>query len=586
MKKGLTITLLAVVVGWVGAQANAMVPVVASMPDYIVGNADQVTGVTGFVYQDAIELDAYVNDPDGSDDDILWSFDGAGRYIFNGIQPLDSGDPLAPGAKDIASESNLNDVDLDSNARTVTIRDQIYSPLTGTGETPSGDGIVASEVVTLYASDGSTYAQTEIMVYSRNNGLDATSPEGPPVDVRTTSELQSGFDQVDVLGAVMSSDPDDGLCMTVEDSGVFFGTWASGLGASNGGEDLVANKVYRIRLFVSSDQTTSMKVPLADFVVENVDPGVAGDFAYASDFWFHDNVGSANAIKGPAVGREFFEVWFAPPAVGTAQWNDASTGAFTAGHDANNDMRFRWRTLDNDGAYGGANDSGTICLSEIRIQRFDLSALAPVSGGQVFNVTDFENADITYYDVVTGGGAVETDFTFGSNGELIMTPDNAAGWDVQIATVVPGDNVWNPTADTGLLTNFPIVWEDETLYQTILQVRASGSAGGAGETDGHDAIRISVDNPGFEIISENYMTTGLDRAGAPKATVADYMAFHHGNSESLSSVENHHRLRTRFDALSTTGYNRPEGNTNNTGGIEFHGWTVRKVTFPGWNVNN
>jgi hypothetical protein len=583
MKKGLTLTLLAMSIVWVGSQANAMAPVVAELPEYIVGNADLVTGVTGFVFEDAIPLDDYVNDPDGDDASILWSFDNAGRYLLNGVDPLGSGDPLAPGAMDIASESNLNDVDLDDNARTVTIRDQIYTPLSGTGTTPTNEWV--SEVVTLYASDGSTYTQTETVVYSHNNGVDGTSPQGPPEEIRIGSPFIEEYEAIDVIGATMTKTALEGLCMEVAETGVNFGTWATGLGAANGGEDLVANKIYRFRLYVTSDQTTSMKVPLADFAVENVDPGVAGDFAYASDFWFHDNVGSANAAKGPAVGRDFMEAWFAPPAVGTDQWNDPSTGAFTSGHDANNDIRFRWRTLDSDGAYGGANDSGTICLDHMVTQRFDLSDLVPVPSGTVFSVTDFGTADVTMFDVVTGSGAQESNFDT-SGGELILTPQNAVGWDLQISTVVPGDNVWDPIADTGLPDDFPIDWEDETLYQIVLSVAANGSAGGAGETDGPDAIRISMDNPGFEIISENYMTTGLDRAGAPKAgTPQDYMSFHHGNSESLSSVDNHHRLRTRFDTISTTSYDRPAGNTNNTGGIEFHSWIVRKVTFPGWNVN-
>jgi len=367
--------------------------------------------------------------------------------------------------------------------------------------------------------------------------------------------------------------------MTVAAAGFNFGTWQGGYGNANGGEDLVANKVYRIKLAVSSDQTTPLAVPLSDFVIENLGTGV-GDFAYAMDNWFHDNVGSANAAKGPSVGRDYFEVWFTPPAVATAQWNNGSTGAFTAGHDANNDMSFRFRTLDSDLPYGGANDSGSICLKSISIQRFDLGDL--VAGTQVFNVTNFGTADLTTFDVVTGSGFVESNFTVGGGGELTITPKVASGWDIQICSINPGDGAWNPTADTGLVDDFPITWEDETLYQILTSISADGSAGGAGETDGHDAIRLSMDNPGFEVISENYQTTGLDRAGAPKAGAGQtYMSFHHGMSESLSTTANHHRLRPRLDALSTTGYDRPAGNTANAGGIVFHNWSVRKVTFPG-----
>jgi len=127
MKKGLTLTLLTVVVAWVGFQAQALAPVISDMPDFIVGNGDEVTGAMGFVYPDAIHLDDYVVDPDGSDANVLWSFDSAGRYLLNGVEALSSGDPLAPGAKEISSAANIpaGEADFDTNAHTVTLRDQI-----------------------------------------------------------------------------------------------------------------------------------------------------------------------------------------------------------------------------------------------------------------------------------------------------------------------------------------------------------------------------------------------------------------------------------------------------------------------------
>jgi len=583
MKKGLTLTLLTVVVAWVGFQAQALAPVISDMPDFIVGNGDEVTGAMGFVYPDAIHLDDYVVDPDGSDANVLWSFDSAGRYLLNGVEALSSGDPLAPGAKEISSAANIpaGEADFDTNAHTVTLRDQIFTPLTGTGTTPGSNGIVASEVVTLYASDGSTYAQTSILVYSNNGGQDSTSPVAPLKETMTFGVGQThGFAGTNEGGT--TSVTADGLCMTVDLTGMNFATWASAYGSAAEGLDLVDNKIYKFHLYATSDQTTPLKVPLWDFIVENLDPGVAGDFAYAADIWVHDNVGSANATKGPSVGRNDFYFWYAPAAVATPQWKDASTGAFTAAHDPNNDMRYRWRTLDSDLPYGGANDSGTVCLQSVTVQRFDLNDMFAV-GAPVYEVTNFGTADVLTFDVVTGSGAQESTFTVGGGGELTITPQNASvGWDLQICSINPGDGVWNPTADTGLPDDFPIAWEGETLYQIVSSISAEGSAGGLGETNGHDAIRISMDNPGFELISESYMTTGLDRCGAPKAGAGqDFMAFYYSNSESLSSVANHHRLRPRLDALSTTGYNRPDGVTNNKGGMVFHNWKVQKVTFPG-----
>lgn len=134
MKKGLTLTLLTVVVAWVGSQAQALAPVINDMPDFVVGSGETVTGATGFVFPDAIRLDDFVNDPDGTDASILWSFDSAGRYLLNGVGALAGGDPLAPGAKEISNAANIpaGENNADANAHTVTLRDKIFSPLTGT----------------------------------------------------------------------------------------------------------------------------------------------------------------------------------------------------------------------------------------------------------------------------------------------------------------------------------------------------------------------------------------------------------------------------------------------------------------------
>lgn len=441
---------------------------------------------------------------------------------------------------------------------------------------------MASEVVTLYASDGSTYAQTSLMVYSDNGGFDGTSPLAPPEERTEFGVGQThGYASGDTLGSGVPSVSADGLCFSVVDAGANFVTWASGYGSAAGGQDLVANKVYKFHLFATSTQTTPLKVPLWDFILENLNPGVAGDFAYAADFWVHDNVGSANATKGPAVGRNDFYFWYAPAAVGTPQWNDASTGAFTSAHDANNDMRYRWRTLDSDLPYGGANDSGLVCLKSVTVQRYDLSAKV-VNGAPVFEVTNFGTADLKMFDVVTGGTAEESNYTVGGGGAVTITPKSAAGWDLQICSINPGNGVWDPLADTGLTDDFPMPWVGETLYEMVASISADGAAGGLGETNGHDAIRMSMDNPGFELISESYMTTGLDRAGVPKAGAGqNFVSFFYSNSESLSSVANHHRLRPRLDAISTTGYNRPSATDHNKGGMVIHSWKVQKVQFPG-----
>ena len=59
-------------------------------------------------------------------------------------------------------------VDTDTDADTVTIRNIRLSPFSGTGETPDAPGAeFDSQVIALWASDGATATQGEVMIWDR-----------------------------------------------------------------------------------------------------------------------------------------------------------------------------------------------------------------------------------------------------------------------------------------------------------------------------------------------------------------------------------------------------------------------------------
>jgi len=182
MRKGLTVTLMSVSIVMMGAGAMAMAPVIGEIPSPIVGDAESVTPANLFVYPDAFNLANYVHDDATASGDIKWSFEivGAAKYNINGVQPMNTGggdDPINPGAKQINNQVLGGEENPDGNAASITIRNVNLSPIGGPNTDPGASGIVASEtqLVTLYASDGTTYSMKSVFFYTDNDGADRLS---------------------------------------------------------------------------------------------------------------------------------------------------------------------------------------------------------------------------------------------------------------------------------------------------------------------------------------------------------------------------------------------------------------------------
>jgi hypothetical protein len=378
------------------------------------------------------------------------------------------------------------------------------------------------------------------------------------------------------------------MCITTALTGGSIASWSSPYGIA----PLVNNAVYRIRMTMNTTQTGLGKVPLWDLIIQNTNGGTGGTFvgddAYAADYWFLDNTGSANAIKGPAPGRTDFQAWFTPGAVLTPQWQSTTNGAFSSTNAPNKDFRLVLRCIDIDGiGYVAEQDEGTICVSNISIDRFDIANV--VAGTSVYNNTNLvssaggDKTGLSKQDIVDntsdGGGTTATY----SGGVLTAVPARSEGWKVHLCFFRPGDTN-NPNLGAAgsaeIVDNYPIKWETDTLYQILVGVSANDATG---VSNGADAIRLGFDAKTNELLGDQYILTGLaGRPGVPQvAAPQSYTMFLWSHNKTASTAAEADRLRWKIDILNTDAYNRPQASGYNKGGVKIHSIQVRKVTFPG-----
>jgi hypothetical protein len=577
MSKGLKVTLLTVAVALMGMYAMAEAPVIDEIPPVIVGGGTAgSTPPTVFVYPDALDLSDYVSD-DGGDAGIVWSYDvvGTALYNINGVDPLGGADPITPGALSINDQVLQSEYDNDSDADTVTIRNVNLSPFpVGSATTDPGTApgeLTESQVVTLWASDGATATQGEVMVYSDNGGPDRLSMEDVDVilDVDYT-EGDQGYGSTSLSvpagGVTISQSAVDGICVEVGADGVYIGTWSSDYDYL----ELEDNAVYQFRLTVNSNQTTAGLVPLWDIIIDNIgDDGMSGSNTFYYDALFLDNEGGANAAKAPTAtfGRNDFECWFMPISIQSATWTDATTGAFSTANDEDNDVRFQYRVLDGDATsgYGGELDLGQICLEQLQVVRYSLDDMQ--RGTALFSESNLTAANTDASDL-----AARTSFTFDS-GNLTFGPADDTEWALDIASVVPGDGDFADRSD-----DYPVDWVDNQLL--LLEVDLSAPTAGDAASP-PDVIQIGFDTPTNELIVLNTITAGgkgLNLLGTPQTGTETFLALYYTHSETLSSAAGVDRIRPRVQVICSDDLNF-EGQADNAGDIMMHGWTVTPVTF-------
>jgi len=578
MSKGLKLTLVTVAVALMGMSAMAEAPVIGDIPSPIVGGGDYTTPPNTFVYPDAINLNTWVTD-DGGVENVVWSYEittSPQIYSINGRDPIDSGSEDPRDAvtldKDLGTP-NTAEENPDGLSQTITVRNEHLSPLGGTnGDPGTTEGILSSEtqVVTLYASDGTTYTQKEIMVYTDNGGGDRLS--GQDYEVVYTTDFTSnaqGYTSFATDHATVTVGT-SGICIEVAALNTNIGTWTSPYPMFQ----MAGNSVYRVRATMNGTQTTAGLVPLWDVVIQNYDSvtGTAGANAYLADYYFLDNEGGASAV-GPAAGLTSVELYFVPLPAKLPSWQDATTGAFTTANDGKNDVQMIFRVLDADltGGYGGELDVGQVCIKTLTIDRFNLDT--DVTEGDTVQALAINDANYRGTGVTSS-----TTFDWTTAGQVTIGPTDG-NFELEISNLEPGDgDIYEVGGEAE--DDFPIVWEDETIYMIEMEV----SAPTAGDEDQpSDVIQVGMDPPSWECFMLNSVTRGdstMHNIGIPKSgTPQTYVSFFNGHQVSLSTEADFVRLRPRVLVLNA----EPlvfNGQTQNTGDFTIHSITVKKVTIP------
>lgn len=585
MRKGLIVTLATVAIAMMGFHAMSMAPTIDDIPDIIVGDLEGSTSANVFVFPEALDLNSLATDDSSTPGQIIWSFAGAaGRYTINGVEGLNlaTTDPATPGSGHIGQVLQ-GETDGDSNARTVTVRDTTLSPFPAVDQywpEPVTTGVLASEVITLFASDGTSFSSKDLIVYTANEEEDATSGSAfteviPTIDFGS-SDSTFGWaykQELDPLTETFGIAA-GGLCLqapagSAGDVG-YIGHWATDYGFI----DLGQNQVYRVRVTVTSDVTADLVSPLWSMLFSNISEDyLTGQNAYTSEFLNLGNEGSASAATQPGAsfGRTSFSFYFAPVCVQTAQWNDASTGAFISANDAGNDVNVTFRMLDAGDHIVAENRLGTLCLEDLEVQSVNIGKVDRLS--VPYEVTTLTDGD-------SGGNVTVKDFgdtttTFPSGDALIVPADG--DWDVEVATLKPGDSDDNPDPTSGddITDNYVVDWNAEEL----LMIEASISApDAAAATNPPDILKLRVDTPTSEWFCDSLVTPNMDRAGTPKTTAATYTMFFYTHSGTASALTGYDALRPLVEVVCHTALSA-QGLTDNVGGVKVHSLKVSKVKF-------
>jgi hypothetical protein len=572
MKQRFAVTLLAVAIASLSASAFAIAPVINDFRSPIISDDTPVTNSNYFVYPDVFDLNAKATDPDATvtPANIIWSFtEASGTYSINNRASMNVGggdNPNAPGTKSLAAgdDTPTSGTAQDSNVRTITFRNKALSPVGGPNVVVTGPGIKTAytKVLTLFASDGSSYTQKTFLVYTSKNGLDSLSGKSlTAVTPQTTPGTSgvTGWTTFNLIGSTTFTSG-SGLCVQVPAAGDNFGGWISPYGAIQ----LVKNNVYRIRLNVAGvPAITQSATPLWDFVFDNFNTANTSqqESKYSTDLIVWDTFGGANAV-GPTGGDHQIDIWWAPLAIQATDWNDPTNGEFSTAHDAANDVRLQFRLLDVSTSIDGQNDSGTLCLQSWQVDRIDIADLS-------FTSTPYDNQTITAANSIVGSvfgvapaAGNSTTATY-AGGDVTISPTTAgSSWNLEVVTLDPGDS----NVSTGNIgDNWPIPWVTDQLLMSTAGIQAPDATG---QTNPPDAVRMMMDAPTSELGIDSMVLAGANTIGLPKTLAATtYTLFYHANTRTLSGLTEHRSLRPRVSVICTPGILSGGLNVNN-GGIK------------------
>lgn len=581
-KKGFIVTLLTVIVASLVSSTFATAPVIRDFPDVIIGDVVEPAGATAtndFVYPDALDLRTYfVSDNTATSLTVKWSFlDLGGDIEINGVSSLDPGlagiganDPTDPND---GKELQLNDSDsgaVDASAFTATFRNATLSPDGGpvysgpnSGDPMGTTALLATNAISLFASDGTTFTTKALTVFTINNTSDGLSG-GLDFTLEQDEDFSNGqangwtgsnflFGNVGFLSATTSTSTTpglSGLCVATGTTGNYAGGWTSPQDYIT----LTNNSVYRVRATLTTSQTAANAIPLWRLTYINLDstgPG-AGFQNFGGNRWYIDHQGGSAGIGR---NRNVFDAYIGPNSMDSPAWQSTSGGAFDPAAADFTGFKIGYEVLDFNPNIVASGDSGTICVENVRVDSIDADQLmgaAALALNPAVSAANFEFAPIG--GVTHTGGTTDASFN-GSGARLALFAPTAfsgfAGFDF---------NQFQPAAGNP----YPVSWDLDTLYAFELDLRAETS-----EANPPGIIIIGQDQPQFEQIAEDYTWRApntspvMQRASSPKLTTTTYRNFWYSHDVGAGAtmrgfVQVFNRgdlnLNTGADATLITGY--------------------------------
>jgi hypothetical protein len=607
----LTLFAATVAVGLSG-RSYGLAPVIKDPGDIYIGDAEGV-GADNFNYPDTFDLLRI-----GSDDsftspvNIKWSYyANPGTITINGIQPLSSNNlALAVNPPEGATSPSqfridLHDYDLgnpgqDASPYTVTFRNAALSPIGGPNTDPGVNGVVTSQTqtITLFASDCTTASFRSIVVYTANQTSDSVSGGQALETIRDNTfpaDLRPGW-----LGGVIagggSTSTASGMCMFAPLLGVGGANvigWSYIADLSEPGFiELVDNAVWRVRTFVSTpDNPPVNTAPLFDFTYKNeyfahdanynvIAPFLLNPLTYGGETVTRDTQGGANAprVIGPGVGRNSFDFWCSPASMLLPQWRglvDAGDSAFDTDEDPRNDLNISYRLLDVDGATLGETQTGTICVTQITVDRASLLDIwspndTPAYGPNLrFFPPDGSSTNPASPAFYAGPGT--TVFAATTDPEQDLNESNSTG-NVNNTTGIAqyklagGGGVgsrktmiaWDASAPDFNSALYPIVWESDKLYLIEMDAKADDAPavgdGPAADTNPPLFYEVIGFEPTIENLTVHVVLRGYEdningnkmlRAGTPRLpsnvgnAVQRYVGLYYTHNKTVVQTTDH-----------------------------------------------
>jgi len=577
MKKGLNVTLMTVAIAVMAFQAMALAPVISDIRSPIVGGVPGATSATPYVFTDAFNIVEKATDDSTTSVNIRWSYYYAGPEIYriNNVDRVALTDAAInnPGAARI-NGATTDPGDVDANPATITIRNVKYAPVVGSPVAPTGSGIIDVTLVTLFASDGSTYTlqeNGEVYFYTDTGGQSRLSgsvvpwtPEGIGHQTAFPTQGTSVWTWSPPSGTVTSStQAGTAVCIETAALGVNVASWISSWGTIS----VAKNTVYRIRARIQGTQTSAETTQFFDFVLGNFDGSTQGLNLFGADFMFFDNTGGANApLYKPSTNGTTYEMYWAPSCVNNANYN-AST-VWNTSNAENRKMLLAFRVLDinNFTALTADNDFGRLCLNDFTVDALPTSKM---SLQQVWASPTTLTASNFHAASIFGAVTYETD-------KIRMSQQNVGGNNsatLDFGGAFPGDGTIDYGNMSSLSDNYPVPWEANTLYQIGYSYSAVDSGSAAAP---FDALWVGMDCPSNEMIVISYVTSQEGLAAMPKTgTPQEYVAFIYGHTVTTSGVPEFAFFRPRSEWANSPSIIE----SANSGSMYLHSARVSKVTF-------